>query len=66
MPARKESHCHGKPHKAVHVTTYPRLEEYLRAFAAGHFHLVILVGAGGVGKSRSVRSVLNGKGCIGD
>ena len=66
MPARKKSRCHGKPHKAVHVTTYQRLEEYLRAFAAGHFHLVILVGAGGVGKSRSVRSVLNGKGCIGD
>ena len=63
MPARKKRRRHGKPHKAVRVTTYQRLEEYLRAFAAGHFHLVILVGAGGVGKSRSVRSVLNGKGC---
>ena len=62
MPARKKRR-HGKPQKAVHVTTYQRLEEYLRAFAAGHFHLVILVGAGGVGKSRSVRSVLDGKGC---
>jgi hypothetical protein len=62
MPARKKRR-HGKPHKAALVTTYRRLEEYLRAFAAGHFHLVILVGAGGVGKSRSVRSVLNGKGC---
>jgi hypothetical protein len=49
--------------KAVRVTTYQRLEEYLRAFAAGHFHLVILVGAGGLGKSRSLSSVLNGKGC---
>jgi hypothetical protein len=63
MPARKKRRRHGKPHKAVHVTTYQRLEEYLRAFAAGHFHLVILVGAGGVGKSRSVRVVLDGKGC---
>ena len=63
MPARKKRRRHGKPHKAVRVTTYQRLEEYLRAFAAGHFHLVVLVGAGGVGKSRSVRSVLNGKGC---
>jgi hypothetical protein len=63
MPARKKRRRHGKPHKAVIVTTYQRLEEYLRAFAAGHFHLVILVGAGGVGKSRSVRSVLQGKGC---
>ena len=63
MPARKKRRRHGKPHKAVRVTTYQRLEEYLRAFAAGHFHLVILVGAGGVGKSRSVRAVLDGKGC---
>ena len=63
MPARKKRRRHGKPHKAVPVTTYDRLEEYLRAFAAGHFHLVILVGAGGVGKSRSVRAVLDGKGC---
>ena len=63
MPAAQKRRRHGKPHKAVQVTTYQRLEEYLRAFAAGHFHLVILVGAGGVGKSRSVRSVLDGKGC---
>ena len=55
MPARKKRR-HGKPHKAVHVTTYDRLEEYLRAFAAGHFHLLVLVGAGGLAKSRSVRA----------
>ena len=53
----------GRARSAVVVITYQRLEEYLRAFAQGHFHLVILVGAGGVGKSRSVRSVLDGKGC---
>ena len=63
MPARKKRRRHGKPHKAVRVTTYQRLEEYLRAFSAGHFHLVILVGAGGIGKSRSVRAILDGKGC---
>jgi hypothetical protein len=63
MPAAKKRRRRGKPHKAVQFTTYQRLEEYLRAFAAGHFHLVILVGAGGVGKSRAVRSVLDGKGC---
>jgi hypothetical protein len=63
MPAKKKRRRPGKPHKAVHVTTYDRLGEYLKAFAAGHFHLVILVGAGGVGKSRSVRAVLDGKGC---
>jgi hypothetical protein len=29
----------------------------------GHFNLLILVGAGGLAKSRSVRAVLNGKAC---
>ena len=62
MPAVKKRH-HGKPHKALQVMTYDRLEEYLRAFAHGHFHLLILVGAGGLAKSRSVRAVLNGQAC---
>jgi hypothetical protein len=35
----------------------------LRAFADGHFHLLILIGSGGLGKSRSVRSALGGQGC---
>jgi hypothetical protein len=63
MPARKKRRRPGKPKKAVHVTTYERLEEYLRAFAGGHFHLLVLVGAGGLSKSRSVKAVLNGKAC---
>ena len=64
MPASaKRKRRHGKPHKALHVATYDRLEEYLRAFAAGHFHLLILVGAGGLAKSRSVRAVLDGQAC---
>jgi hypothetical protein len=46
------------PHKVLRLTTYERLDEYLRAFAKGHFHLMILVGAGGLAKSRSVRAVL--------
>ena len=50
-------------HKALHITTYQRLEEYLRAFAQGHFHLLILIGSGGLAKSRSVRAALDGKGC---
>ena len=49
--------------KALHITTYQRLEEYLGAFARGHFNLLILVGSGGLAKSRSVRAVLNGKAC---
>ena len=32
------------PQKAVRLTTYRRLAEYLEAFAKGHFHLMILVG----------------------
>jgi hypothetical protein len=52
-----------QPHKVLHLSTYQRLEEYLGAFARGHFHLLILVGAGGLAKSRSVRAVLDGKAC---
>jgi len=52
-----------QPHKVLQLTTYQRLEEYLTAFAKGHFHLLILVGAGGLAKSRSVRAVLDGKAC---
>src|SRR5438477_8799922 len=62
MPARKPRR-RGQPKKALHVTTYDRLEEYLRAIAQGHFHLLILVGAGGLAKSRSVRAVLDGQAC---
>jgi len=62
MPATKTRH-RGQPHKVLHLTTYDRLEQYLRAFAQGHFHLLILVGAGGLAKSRSVRDALNGKAC---
>ena len=51
------------PEKALHVSTYDRLEAYLRAFAGGHFHLLVLVGAGGLAKSRSVRAVLDGQAC---
>jgi hypothetical protein len=52
------------PHKVLRLTTYERLDEYLRAFAKGHFHLMILVGAGGLAKSRSVRAVLgDGQAC---
>jgi hypothetical protein len=36
------------PKKVLRVTTYERLSEYLAAFAAGHFHLLILRTALGV------------------
>src|SRR3954451_9802410 len=64
MPAKtKRRRRRRNPEKALTVTTYDRLEEYLRAFAQGHFHLLVLVGAGGLAKSRSVRAVLDGKAC---
>jgi len=53
----------GKPHKVLHLSTYDRLEAYLGAFAGGHFNLLILVGSGGLAKSRSVRAALNGSAC---
>ena len=54
MPVRKRRRRKA-PRKALRVTTYERLKEYLAAFAEGHFHLLILVGSGGLAKSRSVR-----------
>lgn len=62
MPAPKKSRP-GQPHQVLHLTTYRRLEEYLGAFAKGHFHLLVLVGSGGLGKSRSVRAALDGQAC---
>ena len=53
----------GVPPKALKITTYQRLDDYLCAFAQGHFNLLVLVGTGGLAKSRSVRTVLGGKGC---
>ena len=62
MPLKRKRR-REQPHKVLHLATYQRLEEYLGAFAQGHFHLLILVGAGGLAKSRSVRAVLDGKAC---
>ena len=59
MPATAQTHAP----KPSHLTTYQRLEAYVRAFAEGHFHLLILIGGGGLGKSRSVRAALGGQGC---
>jgi hypothetical protein len=53
----------GLPHDAVVLRTYEKFETYLRAFAAGHMNLVILVGDAGLSKSRTVRSVLEDDVC---
>lgn len=49
--------------KMLHLTTYERLEQYLQAFGKGHFHLLILIGSGGLAKSRSVRNILGSQAC---
>jgi hypothetical protein len=51
------------PPHAVRVPTYVELEQYVRAFAAGHLNLLMLFGPPGVGKSRAVRQSLDQKVC---
>src|SRR5438067_853171 len=47
------------PPHALRLTGYAELQAYVRAFAAGHLHLLLLFGAPGVGKSRAVRQALD-------
>ena len=47
------------PPHAFRLKTYADLEAYIRAFAAGHLHLLLLFGPPGVGKSRCVRQALH-------
>ena len=63
MPEPSKRRRRGRPDGAKHVATYARLQEYLRAFAEGHLNLLILVGAAGIAKSRTVRAVLGGSAC---
>jgi hypothetical protein len=47
------------PPQALRLATYAELEAYVRAFAAGHLHLLLLFGPPGVGKSRCLRQALD-------
>ena len=49
------------PPHALRLSTYAELDEYVRAFAAGHLHLLLLFGPPGVGKSRCIRQALNSR-----
>lgn len=51
------------PADATILRSYRELERYVAAFAAGHINLLILIGAPGLSKSRTVRSVLGSKAC---
>ena len=48
----------GFPESAIRLATYAELETFVRAFAAGSFNLLVLLGAPGLQKSRSVREAL--------
>jgi hypothetical protein len=51
------------PHGAISIKTYRQLESYVSAFAAGHINLLILVGAPGLAKSRTVKNTLGNGTC---
>src|SRR6266849_1600725 len=51
------------PAHALRLTTYSELEQYVRAFAAGHLNLLMIFGPPGVGKSRSVRQAIGNQAC---
>jgi hypothetical protein len=62
MPTRQTRRT-GRPDRALYVTTYAKLDSYVRSFAQGHFHLVILVGQAGLAKSRTARHALGPDTC---
>ena len=45
--------------QAISIQSYANLEAFVEAFASGHLNLIILVGAPGLAKSRSVRRALS-------
>jgi DNA replication protein DnaC len=49
--------------RAVPLTTFVELEQYVRAFGAGHLNLLMIFGPPGVGKSRLVRQALGSQVC---
>jgi len=53
----------GRLQGAVHISTYRQLEDFISAFAAGHINLLIVVGAPGLAKSRTVRAQLGQGAC---
>ena len=48
------------PTQAVPLATYADLEQYAKAFAAGHLNLLILCGGPGLGKSQCLQRALAG------
>lgn len=48
---------------AIQVTEYASLQSFVRAFAEGHINLLIIVGAHGLSKSRTIRAALGEEVC---
>jgi hypothetical protein len=51
------------PDGALAISTYRELEDFIAAFARGHLNLLILVGAAGLAKTRTVRRLLGPHTC---
>jgi hypothetical protein len=51
------------PSHAFCLTTFAELDQYVRAFGAGHLNLLMIFGPPGVGKSRCVRHELGSQVC---
>jgi hypothetical protein len=47
-----------RPEGAITLTTYAELDQFVAAFADGRMNLVLLIGEGGLQKTRSLRAVL--------
>jgi hypothetical protein len=52
-----------RPQSALVVTTYRDLQQYAQAFATGHLNLLIVCGAPGLAKSRTLQGALGPKAC---
>ena len=52
-----------RPEGALLVTTYRDLQQYAAAFARGNLNLLIVCGAPGLAKSRTLHAALGPKGC---
>lgn len=53
----------SRPDQVTTIRTYAELRNYTRAFAEGHFGLLLLCGAQGLGKSQSLRQAVGTNVC---
>ena len=51
------------PERCIRIETYDGLHQYIRAFAAGHLNLLILLGGPGLAKSQTVKRMVGKRAC---